>query len=331
MTNPLAGICQIISDPLDQVRRLLAEQIALPDPELQELADHIRRYQGKMLRPVLLLLSGQAVGRIGPEHINLATVVELLHQATLVHDDVLDGAQLRRKLPTVSRLWGNETSVLLGDYLLSQAFNLCNATGDLAASKEISSTAGGICRGELLQCLRRQEWQIGETEYLRIIDLKTASLYRLCCHLGGHLAEASEKQLDALAEYGRLLGCAFQIADDLIDLLGEEELAGKSLGSDLAQGKPTLPIIHCIQQADHQMNVRLLELLGSCAKAQTDLDRSQIDEILTLLQQTGSIEYTRTKALELADRAKDQLDLLPAGQARDAMSAVADFVVERSC
>lgn len=329
--DALAGAYEIVGDELAQVRQLLAAQMQIDHPQLQVLSSHVSQYQGKLLRPALLILSGKMIGQVTARHVNLSAVAELLHQATLVHDDVLDDAKVRRKLPTVSRLWGNEASVLLGDYLLSRAFDLCNVTGDLAAARLISQTAGEICRGELLQCLKRREWDMSEATYLDIIARKTACLYGLCCHLGGHLSGADDEQLDTLCAYGQGIGLAFQIADDVLDLWGREDLAGKTLGSDLTQAKPTLPIIHCLRHGPDSTKARLLERLSACADNETGPDDRAFHEILALLDQADSLDYTRNKARQLATEAKRRLDALPDCPARDAMGLIADFVVERSC
>jgi octaprenyl-diphosphate synthase len=328
--NQLAHACEPIADAMEKVRTLLDRQLQMDYSQLKELSEHASRRRGKMLRPILLLLSGQAVGTIGPKHINLAAVVELLHQATLVHDDVLDGAQLRRKLPTASSLWGNEASVLLGDYMLSKAFDLCNEAGDFQASKAISETAGQICQGELLQCVRRKEWQMDEVNYLEIIDLKTASLYRLCCYLGCTLAGGIPEQSDASARYGQAIGGAFQIADDLLDIFGQEEHVGKTLGSDLAQAKPTLPIIHCLRQTQPGVKNSMLDLLESCDTHGNGLDRTVVEKIHALLKQNGSLQYAWAKARQLTAKAKRELEVLPDCLARSSMMTIADFVVERS-
>jgi len=327
----LAQVCRPVGDELERVRQLLRRQMRIDQPELQPLSSHISRYQGKMLRPMLLLLSGKLVGQVGDRHVNLAAVVELLHQATLIHDDVLDGAGVRHRRATVCRLWGNEASVLLGDYLLSRAFDLCNRTDDPVAAGMISQTAGRICRGELLQCVMRRKWRMSEREYLDIITEKTASLYRLCCRLGGHLADGEPRQLEALGDYGQAIGCAFQITDDLLDLSGREELAGKTLGTDLALAKPTLPIIHCLQHGRESAKARLLDLLDACADRGADTDRHATDEIAALLDRAGSLEYSTVIARRFSEQAKGRLESLGESPARDAMCRIAAFVVERSC
>ena len=205
------------------------------------------------------------------------------------------------------------------------------AVSKVTAARSISQTAGEICRGELLQCLKRREWDMSEDVYLDIIAQKTACLYRLCCHLGGYLSGADDDQLDALAAYGQAIGLAFQIVDDVLDLWGCEDLAGKTLGSDLTQAKPTLPIIYCLEHACDSTKSQLLKRLNACADKDTGPDNQAFHEIRALLDEADSLEYTRKKARQLATDAKRHLDRLPHGGARDAMAMIADFVVERSC
>lgn len=330
-TDSLAEICAAVSKPLAAVEAQLRRHTRLEHPDLTELSSHVDRYHGKMLRPMLLLLAGDAVGTLGARHINLATVVELVHLATLVHDDVLDNGEVRRNMPTVRRLWGNEASVLLGDHLLAEAFDLCNRTGDLEASCAISQVAKEVCQGELVQCLRRGDWTMQQQDYMEIIELKTAKLYHLCCYLGGHLSGGSEDETEALSQYGRLLGCAFQITDDLLDILGHENLTGKTLGSDLSQAKATLPVIHCLQNGDADTKERLSRLLVRRDESAARPVDVHVDEVCSVLDHSGSLEYARNEARSFADRAKRCLEILPACAARDAMALLADFVVDRSC
>ncbi len=320
----------LVASSMADVRRLIRNEILLDDPLLRPLSDHICGYEGKMLRPLLLLVAGRAVGQVGERHIDLAAIVEMIHQATLIHDDVLDQADLRRKSPTASYLWGNEASVLLGDFVLSKAFNLCNRVNDQTASSAVSETAGMICRGELRQCLKRGSWEIAEEEYFEVIEAKTASLYQLSCYLGAYLSGGDDGVTGALSQYGRDIGCAFQIVDDLLDLLGQEDVAGKTLGTDLTQAKPTLPIIHCLETADAKTASKLRDLLHVCTSQGQDSRCDTTDQICELLAFTASVEYARDRARQLVAAAKVHLDIIPETAARDSLYAIADFVVERS-
>ena len=207
---------------------------------------HGFRLGGKRLRPALVLLSAQACGGIRPEHVPLAAMAELIHTASLVHDDVLDEATIRRHLDTINARWDNEASVLLGDYLFARAMCLASSLDDAFACRLISESARNMCEGELKQIESRGDYDLSESDYFEIIAGKTAALTACCCRLGAHYAGAEPAVCEALARYGHDLGVAFQIADDVLDLLGDEAAVGKSLGTDLRKQKATLPLIRLL-------------------------------------------------------------------------------------
>lgn len=310
-----------IERELEQVREQLMLELRSDDAQINAMCRHVSRYQGKLLRPAVLLLSGQACGTITPDHIAFGVIIELLHLATLIHDDVLDQASIRRKSVTTNALWGNETSVLLGDYLLSQAFDLCNRTGNLKINRVVSSVARMICQGEMLQCMSRGQWDLAEERYLEIIHMKTGCLYQMCCRVGAELAGGSREAVEALERYGLLIGRGFQVVDDLLDLTGSESTAGKTLGSDLSQAKPTLPTIHFCRRADQNSQAELIKGIAKEKK----------DKILALLESRGSLKYTQECAEQFIRQAKEELKKLEASQAGQALAAIADFVVRRSC
>src|SRR5262245_20100774 len=235
-----------IAADLDAVERVYADTVASAKPELARLIQHLDQYRGKRLRPVLLLLTAHACGRVTPTHYVLGAVVEMVHTATLVHDDVVDEAGMRRHVPTVNAGWGNKASILLGDYLFTHAFHLSSTTGDARACELIGEATNRVCEGELQQTIERGNLSLNEDEYFEIIDKKTAALTACCCHLGALYADAEPAVVERLANYGRLLGMAFQVADDLLDLTGREQTAGKTLGTDLDQLKLTLPLIYML-------------------------------------------------------------------------------------
>ena len=225
------------------VERLLRRELSSDNPFVDRLAQHGFRLGGKRLRPALVLLSGQACGGVRPEHLTLATMVEVIHTATLVHDDVLDEATIRRHLDTVNARWSNEVSILLGDYLFARAICLASSLDDNFACRVISESARHMCEGELRQIESRGNYDLSEADYFEIIAGKTAALTACCCRLGAHYAGAEPAVCEALARYGHDLGVAFQIADDVLDMVGEEAAVGKSLGTDLLKQKATLPLI----------------------------------------------------------------------------------------
>ncbi len=310
-----------VAQPLSIVRSRLTEILSDEIREISDMCEYVAQYRGKMLRPAILLLAGLACGKISERHIDFAIVIELLHLATLIHDDIIDEAQKRRSRCVVNQLWGNESSVLLGDYLLSQSFDLCNRTGDIASARKISQTAREICRGEMLQSLTKNNWRISEREYMQIIEMKTASLYQLCCNLGASIAEADKQQISLLEKYGRYLGLAFQITDDLLDITGEESKMGKAPGRDLAQGKATLPVICFMNKADEVSKKRFLRLLLQ--------SEDNLPEIKTLLETNSCMVYTRDRVKQLVTLAKQQLEVFNDCQAKQSLMQISDFVARR--
>ena len=234
---------------LELVEGLLQQELSSHNPFVDRLGQHGFRLGGKRLRPALVLLSAGACGGVRPEHLTLAAAAEMIHTATLVHDDVLDEATIRRHLDTVNARWNNEVSVLLGDYLFARALCMVSSLDDSFACRLISETTRRMCEGELQQIENRGNFGLSESQYFEIIAGKTAALMACCCRLGAHYAGAKPEVCEALARYGYDLGVAFQIADDVLDLLGDEATVGKSLGTDLLKQKATLPLIRLLDVA----------------------------------------------------------------------------------
>ena len=253
----LRNLYQPVRAELDEVERILHTEVHSDNPFIGLLMKHGFRLGGKRLRPALVLLSGKACGQLQKKHLVLAAAVELIHTATLIHDDVLDEATLRRHLDTVNARWGNEVSVLLGDYLLARSICLVTALDDSYASQRIGEASRIMCEGELRQVESRGDFGLTEEQYVDIIAAKTAALCACCCRLGAHCSGAERDLEEALAQYGRQLGIAFQITDDVLDVQGDEAIAGKSLGTDLAKQKPTLPLIRLLGQATPDDRARL--------------------------------------------------------------------------
>lgn len=312
-----------IREELSQVEAILRREAASRFPEVDPLLRHSFRLGGKRLRPALLLLAAKAAGgEIGPEHLTLAAVVEMIHTATLVHDDVLDEAAVRRHLDTVNARWNNQSSVLLGDFLFSHAFYLASTVGSTFACQSIGRSTNIVCEGELRQVANRGNLLLNEDDYLTIIDAKTAELCACCCRLGAHYAQAKAEVVDALENYGRHLGIAFQMVDDLLDLIGQEDVAGKSLGTDLAQQKMTLPLIRLAGQLDGGDRRRFFQLLGGPAAERRLKLQSWLDE-------SDALDYAREQAQAYARRAVEELRILPASGERDVLERLGRFVVER--
>ncbi len=318
----LAKLYEPVEGELRQVETLLQQELESPHAAVGELTAHSLKLGGKRLRPAFVLLAGSAAGRVTHEHVVLGTVMEMIHTATLIHDDVLDSADLRRHVQTSHALFGREASVLLGDYLFTHAFFLCSSLESTFACRTIGRATNIVCEGEMRQIASRGRFEIDEEEYLSIIEGKTAELCACCCQLGAHYAGADEATCEALDRFGRYLGIAFQIVDDLLDVEGDESVTGKSLGTDLDQQKPTLPIIRLLETLNGTRREQVLRnLQSSDAEARSTVRR--------LLVETESLAYARNRAEEFASRARDILDVLAAGPARQSLELMAHFVVHR--
>ena len=311
-----------IREDLDRVEELLRTELLSDFPFIDGLVKHGFRLAGKRLRPALVLLCGKACGGLRPAHHPLAAAVELIHTATLVHDDVLDEATIRRHLETVNARWNNETSVLLGDYLFSLAVRLISSLDTMHAVQVLSEACRAMCQGELRQVATQGDFGLTESCYLDIIADKTAALCACCCRLGSHYADAPAETQEALARFGRHLGIAFQIADDLLDVLGDEEQTGKSLGTDVLKQKPTLPLIRLLSQSQPKDREEILSIV-----AQPDREGSA--RLRYWLDRSDAIAYSREKAQGYVDLALGELEILTPSPAADSLRGVAEFVVSR--
>jgi octaprenyl-diphosphate synthase len=312
---------RIVADDLAGVRKIIDAELRSERSEMSELVEQVARFRGKMLRPALLLMTARATGGVEPIHRGLAAVVELFHLATLVHDDVLDEADTRRGAATINQRWNNESAVMLGDWLISHAYHLATEQGSRWASLAVSATSHRVCEGELMQLRRRGDLDLSIEDYLTIIELKTAALTGLSARLGAHFNNADETVEQACLDYGVALGVAFQITDDILDLLGDERQVGKTLGSDLAKGKMTLPLIHCLGNGADASN-QLRKLLSA--------DQPDTGAITALLNEQGCIASAEAVAREYVEQARSALAALEEGPARTALSHVADFVLVRN-
>jgi len=324
MNATLASLTDCISPELARVDELFEQELSSNLKCVNTLVKHVNRFRGKMLRPCLVLLSGRAAGPqpLTDAHIKLATVVEMVHMATLVHDDVLDEAELRRKGATINHLKGNEAAVLLGDYLISHSYHLCSSLESQFAARLIARTTNTVCEGELLQIDNRNNIGLSEETYFEIITRKTASLCATCCLLGARYANASERQQHQLELFGLSLGIAFQIQDDILDLVGEEPTVGKTLGLDISKGKMTLPLIHFLKSAPQHHRLLLRSLL-------TSGEPDQLDKIRNLILPSPSIAYSRNRAQQLIEGARHSLSELPDSEAKRVLDAMAEFVISR--
>jgi octaprenyl-diphosphate synthase len=317
----------LLNDQLQQVSLIFERQLASDMSAVNNLCMHVEQYRGKMLRPTLVLASGMAAAgdagdgaSLTEKHRVVAAVVEMIHMATLVHDDVLDESQVRRRGATVNHLWGNETAVILGDYLISNSFHLCSTIGDPSINLALGAITNTLCEGELVQLHHRNDYSIDREMYMEIVGRKTASLIGECCRLGGFVSGASDEICAALTRFGTGLGVAFQIQDDLLDLVGDPALLGKPLGQDLEKGKLTLPVIDHLSRASQQERGATLNLIMSGDAA----------SLRVRLIESGAVTRTLDAALDLVARAKTELPSLPEGPARDLLATLADNVVTRN-
>lgn len=317
----LARLYAPIAGDLARVEERYRAELSSDDPYIATLLEYIEDYSGKKLRPALLLLAGRACGKVTEDHIILGAVAEMLHTATLVHDDILDEALLRRKRASINALAGNEVSVLLGDHIFSHAFEVSLRCSTTEGARQFSRAMAVTCLGEVMQVNNRNNFDLDEAKYLKIIDGKTAELYATSARLGAHYAGAASDVCEAFYSYGMQLGRAFQIMDDLLDLLGEEALVGKTLGSDVEKGKPTLPLIHFLSRSDKKQRALALTAVKAGAKGR--------DELLKLLHSTESFKYAAQKARGYIEDAKRGLAVLGKNELRPLFEEIADFVLSR--
>lgn len=331
----VGGILNPVAADLEKVEKVFDDELLSEVACVNSLSRHVARFRGKMLRPTLLLLTARAVAPAGTaagvddDLITLAAVVEMVHMSTLVHDDVLDEAELRRKGATLNHLRGNEAAVLLGDYLISHSYHLCSSvtapTGydPQWAARQVGRTTNRLCEGELLQIQNRNNLDLDEETYYEIIRRKTGALTAVSALLGAVFAGADVETAARLERFGMLIGTAFQVQDDVLDLVGEADRVGKTLGIDVEKQKLTLPLIHFLRTAPANHRELLRSLLRS-------RDGEKVEKIRNLLLPSGSIEFARAQAQRLTREASDCLEHLAPSEARGVLESICDFVTQRS-
>jgi len=314
-----------IAEHLSSVRNLIIQELSshVKVGDINGLLRQVSRRSGKMIRPGLVLLAGRCCGKITDKHITVAAIIEMIHNATLLHDDVIDEGKQRRGLPTINSLWGNESAVLLGDFMLSHVFKMC-AQLESQVADAIATAAIRLCKGELRQVIQKHHWQLNEAEYIDVITEKSAVLFSCSCSLGGLLAGASESQAKSLGDFGLNAGIAFQITDDLLDIVGDESKTGKTLGTDVDKHKLTLALIHLLKTVDEKEKNNIINSF---------LDRkdSQYDKhaLVEILKRHGSLEYASGRAREFVTNAKQALAGLKQSDFKDALIETAEFMVGR--
>lgn len=309
---------------LEAVEKIIRGHFRSESPYIEGLLDHLTRFAGKRIRPALLLLCARATGGVTDMHHRLGAAVEMLHNATLVHDDVLDEALVRRRYHTLNRVWDNEQAIIFGDFIFAKTFTLIASLGEAVAFRTMTEAAHQICTGELMQLSKKYQPDLDESEYLRMIGLKTASLFEASCRLGA-LGNAVPPGIpDALGEYGRNLGIAFQIVDDCLDIVGEENVIGKSLGTDLTKGKITLPVIRMLRSLSPKEAQRVREIV-----AQADHEHEKRTEIGRRVRELDLVPACVQTARDHVWAAKQALSGLGEGPGTRALHDIAEFVIAR--
>jgi len=303
-----------------EIRRELNSPVAL----IQEMGGYIAGAGGKRLRPMLLLLAARLAGYVGPRGVRLACVVEMLHTATLIHDDVVDQAPLRRGRPSANAQWGDDASVLVGDHLYSKSFAMLVRDNDRAVMETLARATVSMTEAEVFQLELKRSGVTTEADYLRIITQKTASFISACCRIGGLLGGLPAAQVDALTQYGLDIGVAFQISDDSLDFVADQDRLGKAIGADLREGKRTLPLIAMLARATPAESERVKSLLKRHA-----LDAEEIDEIRRYVVGHEGVEYALAQAHGYARAAKAALAAFTPSEERETLALIADFVVDR--
>src|SRR3954454_3456443 len=307
MAGPLSRVFEPVQVQLDEVDRRIAAQTAAFDPAIEGYVAYAIGGGGKRLRPLVALLSGGATGSLVSDHVDLAVIVELIHLATLVHDDIMDEAERRRSQPTVNARWGNSLSVLLGDCLFAQALNLSTNFDNAEVSRVIARAAREVCSGEIIQTQRRFDLHLAIDDYLRIVEMKTGSLFAAAAELGALLNGANPETIRALKNFGSKIGAAYQIYDDCLDIAGNENEIGKTLGTDLRKGKMTLPILMLLRSAPPEERERYCELILS-------EDAGKIAQLLTSDAPNGALRSSLDAAEESLRDAQAELHGLPSNQ-----------------
>ena len=319
----ITTIRQLISVDMEAVDKLIIRQLQSDVLLINQIGAYIVHSGGKRLRPMIVLMAARACSYTGERHIDLAAIIEFIHTATLLHDDVVDGSDLRRNRETANAVWGNEASVLVGDFLYSRSFEMMVEVGQMPVMDILSHATNRIAEGEVLQLLNVHNPETSEAEYMEVIKRKTATLFEAGARLGGVIAEVPPEQQQALADYGLHLGIAFQLVDDALDYNSNNHEIGKNIGDDLAEGKPTLPLIQAMKQADEQQRQRLAAIIENGG-------REEIDFVMQAIQASDAISYTQQLAQQEAQRAKQALEQLPDTPYREALASLADFSVART-
>jgi octaprenyl-diphosphate synthase len=295
-----------------------------PNKLISDISTYLFQTNGKRIRPALLLLCSKLLGYKGKEHILMSTLVEAIHTASLIHDDIIDNSKIRRGRESIHARWGPNITVLLGDYLYIKALALSLQSKHRQIIQILTSISARMVEGELTEYYLSGNLELAEKDYLDIINKKTASLFSASCRIGGILGKASKKEENYLAEYGANLGMSFQIIDDLLDFTGDEKTLGKPILCDLSEGRITLPLIYTLNNDGRENKKRVIELLK-----QKNQNKESLEEILKIVKSNGALDYTHKKAEEFSHKSREIISQFPKSTHREALSLLADFILKR--
>ena len=312
-----------VKEDFAAVNQLIIDRLHSDVDLVENIGHYLVEAGGKRLRPLMVLLTARALNYDGKQHLDLAAIIEFIHTATLLHDDVVDMSQLRRGRPTANANWGNAPSVLVGDFLYSRAFQMMVAIGSMDVMTILSDATNVISEGEVQQLVNAKKPDVSEADYLTVIDKKTAVLFAAACEVAAVLGGASAEVRAALKAYGHHVGMAFQLVDDALDYTGDAATLGKNVGDDLAEGKPTLPLIHAMRAGSATQSEVIAEAIRQG-------DATKLPDILAIVQQTGAMTYTLECAKQQVNEALTQLRLLPDNRYTQAMAQVAQFALGRN-
>ncbi len=321
----MEDVLAIIREDLQRVEEEFRRRLKSRVPLITQIAEHLVKSGGKRLRPAFLILSAKLCGYEGDAHIPLAGAIEFIHTATLLHDDVIDNAEVRRGNPSANTLWGNEASVLVGDFLFSRSFSMMVEVGDLRILQVMSHATTLLAEGETFELVKTADLAITEEENLELIVQKTASLISAATRIGAILGGVPREQEEALAEYGLKVGIAFQLVDDCLDYIGEEEALGKKVGTDIREGKITLPLIHTLKVCSEAERKQIGEVVLA-----SEVQEGDLQAVIQLVERYGGVPYAMERARTFAEEGKFQLEAFPPSPEREALLALADYVVSRT-
>ena len=317
------AIRSLAADDMAAVNRLIEARLASDVVLINQLGAYIINSGGKRLRPLLVLLASRATGELQERHVKLAAVIEFIHTATLLHDDVVDESSLRRGRDTANSIWGNAASVLVGDFLHTRAFQMMVEIGNMDVLAVMADATNTLAAGEVMQLMNCHDPDVTEANYLEVIYRKTGALFEAGCRLGAVISGADAAVAERMAAYGRHLGTAFQLIDDVLDYTGDASEIGKNIGDDLAEGKPTMPLIYAIRTGDAAQVALLREVIEHGG-------RDRIPDVQMAVESTGAIAYTRRLARTEQERAVECLSCLPDSDFKKALISLAEFAVERT-